>query len=143
MSGFTLTLPIPPSANNLFKTVGNRRPPTGQYLDWRDAAGWNLKQSKVERVSGRYGLFLLLPIKMRGDVSNRLKAVEDLLVANNLTDDDSRSDIALAARWPGVVEGTCIVIARPIAAISPAALNSVVGGPTPLPVLPQVGAEAA
>jgi Holliday junction resolvase RusA-like endonuclease len=138
-SEFELTLPLPPSTNNLFKTVQHGgRAKTGSYRDWIKTAGWNIEQLQIAPLRGRYELTIMLPAAMRGDISNRIKAVEDLLVAHRLTDDDSRCDAVIARRHERIAPKTCVVVAK----LSPA-LASVGGGPTPLlDLLPRGGAEA-
>lgn len=143
VQGFTVTLPLPPSANNLFLTRGNRRARSPEYDAWLDAARWALHQERPEPVTGPYALLLALPFLMRGDVSNRIKAPEDLLVKEGLTPDDRHADLVMAHRSNAVSGVACIVTVVPIQHVS-AALASVGGGPKPLPaLLPQEGAEAA
>lgn len=138
-SEFELTLPLPPSTNNLFKTVQHGgRAKAGSYRDWIKTAGWNIEQLQIAPLRGRYELTIMLPAAMRGDISNRIKAVEDLLVAHRLTDDDSRCDAVIARRHERIAPKTCVVVAK----LSPA-LAGVGGGPTPLlDLLPRGGAEA-
>jgi hypothetical protein len=141
--GFTVTLPLPPSANNLFVTRGNRRPRSPEYDAWIEAARWALHCEKLQPVTGPYAFLLALPYLMRGDCSNRLKAPEDLLVKVGLTPDDRHADLVMAHRSNAVSGVACIVTVVPIQHVS-AALASVGGGPRPLPaLLPQEGAEAA
>lgn len=141
--GFTVTLPLPPSANNLFMTRGKRRPRTPEYDAWIEAARWALHQDRPEAVTGPYAFLLALPRLMPGDCSNRLKAPEDLLVKERLTPDDRHADLVMAHRSNAVAGKACIVTVVPIQHVS-AALASVGGGPRPLPaLLPQEGAEAA
>ncbi len=52
---------------------------------------------------------LRLPRKMRGDCSNRIKAVEDFLVAHRVTPDDRHDDHPEALRDDAVPPGMCIV----------------------------------
>lgn len=141
--GFTVTLPLPPSANNLFLTRGNRRARSPEYDAWIEAARWALHCEKLQPVTGPYAFLLALPYLMRGDCSNRLKAPEDLLVKEGLTPDDRHADLVMAHRSNAVSGVACIVTVVPIQHVS-AALASVGGGPKPLPaLLPQEGAEAA
>ena len=141
--GFTVTLPLPPSTNNLFKTAGKRRTKSQEYRIWIEAAGWALKQDRLSPVTGPFAFLLALPRGMPGDCSNRIKAPEDLLVAHKLTPDDRHSDLVLAYRCNAVSGAACIVTVVPIQHVS-AALASVGGGPRPLPaLLLQEGAEAA
>lgn len=141
--GFTVTLPLPPSANNLFLTRGNRRARSPEYNAWIEAARWTLHCEKLQPVTGPYAFLLALPYLMPGDCSNRLKAPEDLLVKEGLTPDDRHADLVMAHRSNAVSGVACIVTVVPIQHVS-AALASVGGGPRPLPdFLPREGAEAA
>lgn len=141
--GFTITLPLPPSTNNLFKAVGRGRAKSQDYTRWIEAAGWALKQERLSPVTGPFAFLLALPRSMPGDCSNRIKAPEDLLVAHGLTPDDHYADLVMAHRSNAVAGKACIVTVVPIQHVS-AALASVGGGPRPLPAfLPQEGAEAA
>ncbi len=49
---------------------------------------------------------------MRGDISNRIKHAEDLLVFHGLTDDDSRSDAVTVKRSDAVAKGEMLIEAR-------------------------------
>jgi hypothetical protein len=141
--GFTVTLPLPPTTNNLFKGVGRGRAKTQGYKDWIEAAGWALARERIAPVLGAYAFLLALPRGMPGDCSNRIKAPEDLLVKHKLTPDDRHADLVMAHRSNAVAGAACIVTVVPILHVS-AALASVGGGPRPLPdFLPQEGAEAA
>lgn len=141
--GFTVTLPLPPTTNNLYKGAGRGRAKTQGYNDWIEAAGWALARERISPVLGAYAFLLALPRGMPGDCSNRIKAPEDLLVKHKLTPDDRHADLVMAHRSNAVAGAACIVTVVPIIHVS-AALASVGGGPRPLPdFLPQEGAEAA
>lgn len=88
MTGFLVSLPVPPSVNNLFanKRSGGRYK-TKEYRAWIQEAGWTVNLQKPAPVHGKYKFFLTLP-KIKGDASNRIKAAEDLLVSLGLVDDD-------------------------------------------------------
>ena len=107
-----IDLPIGPSLNNMFPTYGGVRRKSRKYRAWLKEAGWELKAGKPGRVEGPYRLLLKLPAKMPGDVSNRLKAVEDLLVAHGITPDDRYAISSGAERCPDVPAGRCIVQVR-------------------------------
>jgi hypothetical protein len=110
--GFVLDLPVPPSANNLFPGK-SRRFKSPEYRAWLAEAGWAVKAARARPVTGPYTLELLLPVNLRGDVSNRLKATEDLLVAHGLTPDDRHCQRVSAARSAPIKPGFCRVIVRP------------------------------
>jgi Holliday junction resolvase RusA-like endonuclease len=94
-------LPIPPSQWALY---GHRRNGKGlfktqKYVAWlKDADAWYLVQRLQQRepVRGKAKVEIRLP-KIRGDVSNRIKAIEDWMVKRGLTDDD-RHNIEVTAK---------------------------------------------
>jgi Holliday junction resolvase RusA-like endonuclease len=88
VSGFLITLPTPPSVNNLYsnRKAGGRHK-TRAYRQWCNDAGWEVKSQRPAPVHGKYKFFLTLPL-IRGDVTNRTKAAEDLIVSLGLVDDD-------------------------------------------------------
>jgi crossover junction endodeoxyribonuclease RusA len=88
----TIHLPMPPSTNSLYANMpGVGRIPSKKFKRWKREAGWLLKLQKPIHISGPYELAIKIPRSMRGDASNRIKAVEDLLVEFQITSDDSKS----------------------------------------------------
>jgi len=84
----TLTLPIPPSVNGLYRNVAGRgRVKTRKYEAWCSAAGWELEIQRAGQIKGPYEAAITLP-PVRGDIDNRAKALLDLLVAHGVTGDD-------------------------------------------------------
>lgn len=89
-----LTLPLPPSVNELFVYVNGyggkpRRVTANVYKAWQEAAAWSIKTQRLPSLDAdRFAVTIRVPAKMRGDVDNRLKAVLDALVSNRLTPDD-------------------------------------------------------
>lgn len=86
----TLVLPVPPSTNNLFATVGRKRIKSQRYRDWLADAGFYLMQQTFEKgtIIGAYTMDIRVPMKVRADVTNLLKAPEDLLVSIGVLPDD-------------------------------------------------------
>lgn len=106
----SLVLTIPPSLNQAYRNVPKvGRVKTRAHIDWKKAAGWEVKAQTRERIEGPYRLKIGLPISMRGDVSNRMKLPEDLLVELGITPDDKHCVSATAERRGSVLPGTCIV----------------------------------
>lgn len=93
-SAVMLTLPVPPSANNLFYNTRNdgRRPrmKTKTYRVWIKEAGWLLALQRPRPVIGPVAICLDLPATLRGDIANREKASLDLLVRMKIIEGDSR-----------------------------------------------------
>lgn len=82
---------VPPSVNHLFTNVpGRGRVPSKHYLAWRKAAGWDY--NGVGSVSGRYSMVITLDqtkVRKNSDITNRIKAVEDMCVIHQIVEDDS------------------------------------------------------
>lgn len=93
-----IRLPVPPSVNALYanrrRGKGYGRIKTSGYRRWQEDAGkWMLTQwrdIKSQTVTGPCVVTIRLP-KIRGDVSNRIKALEDFLVSHYLTSDDKHN----------------------------------------------------
>lgn len=91
---FTLQLPVPPSVNALYgnnkRGTGKGRYKTPAYRSWVAQADlWYLTQKRdVRPVTGPAMVEIRLPLFVRGDCSNRIKAAEDWLVSRQLTSDD-------------------------------------------------------
>jgi Holliday junction resolvase RusA-like endonuclease len=92
----TIKLPIPPSVNALYtnRKTGRgygRRKSAAYRAWWRKAIDLVTYQNIAKSfplVSGPSSIAIRLPAGMRGDISNRIKAAEDFLVAIGATGDD-------------------------------------------------------
>lgn len=93
-----LDLPFPPSTNTLFRNAGNRdgttlrgRIRTKKYLAWIDEASKEAMAQRQNAIKGHVKLHIALdrPDKRKRDLSNYIKAPEDLLVSMGLIEDDS------------------------------------------------------
>lgn len=91
----TLKLPVPPSINaayaNQRKGWGGRgRYKTQKYKAWLSLADSYLYyySRSTKGPSGPLSLHITLPSTMRGDITNRIKVVEDYLVSRKITADD-------------------------------------------------------
>jgi crossover junction endodeoxyribonuclease RusA len=77
-----LTLPIPPSANRLWRNVpGMKRPVLDtEYARWKLAAGWEAKMQLVgvPGILGAFRAVIEVPAKSRRDLDNWAKAIFDL-----------------------------------------------------------------
>lgn len=105
----------PPTTNTLYANAAKGgRVKSQRYRTWKVAAGWDIRQAKWSKVNGPVLLDLTVKrTNSRSDISNRIKAMEDLLVDMEVIDDD-RNVMEVRARW-GDVEG-CRVKITPIAA---------------------------
>lgn len=108
----TISLPLPPSVNNLFFNVAGRgRVKTDAYKVWQEVAGWTLMASRPgPGIRGPVSLDIICQRKdkRRRDLSNLIKATEDLLVLHGMIEDDSKV-CDLRIRW-GQVEGCVVTI---------------------------------
>ncbi len=79
---------FPISVNAMYANVaGKGRVKSVRYRAWRAAAGWDCKRKGS--VHGPYDLTIVLSDnKRRGDASNFVKGLEDLLVEHGIVDDD-------------------------------------------------------
>lgn len=91
MDPVTITLPFPPTTNNLFVTVGRRRVISKPYRLWRERATRWLHDQAPAILTGPVTLDIVFgaPDRRRRDLSNYQKGLEDLLVACGVIEDDS------------------------------------------------------
>lgn len=84
MSALHVTLPVPPSANALTKTVGKRRVSTAAYTRWNFEAWYRIMVAVREQSPAGWGKPLALTIYVNvtrnRDASNVIKPIEDALV---------------------------------------------------------------
>jgi Holliday junction resolvase RusA-like endonuclease len=82
---------MPPSTNNLFVNVrGKGRVKTDRYRTWLQAAGWDMKKYHNHRWNEPVHLTIALgKMRANADISNRIKAIEDLLVTHQIIPGDS------------------------------------------------------
>lgn len=101
-----LTLPFPPSVNNLFVNAGKRgRVKSSRYIMWLNDAGWELKSQRPAKMRGRVSVTICLcPIDKRlRDADNGAKALLDLLVKHGVIEgDDSRFVRKVSIEWVDV-----------------------------------------
>lgn len=99
---YCVTLPFPPSVNNLFSqgmvNGRMRRFPSKQYKAWRKAAWAHIKQARIPRIEGKVAIRISLtpPNAARRDVDNYNKGILDALVDAGVLDDDSQVDKLLS-----------------------------------------------
>lgn len=112
---FSLDLPIPPSTNGLFRNAGrgdntHKRIKTKKYRDWIDAATFALiRQGRPAKIEGPVRLAILVERKRKNsDISNRIKALEDFLVSQQLIDDDKNVQ-SLSIAWASI-EGATVYV---------------------------------
>jgi hypothetical protein len=111
-----LNLPLPPSLNGAYSTVGRRRVKSKKYRDWLNAAdGYLLTQQGWRKpIIGPYTLHISIPQSMRGDATNRVKLCEDYLVSRFITSDDRFCQSATVERDATISKNMCKVMVRGI-----------------------------
>lgn len=116
----TIPMPLPPSANALFKNVGKKRARTAAYNAWLDEAGYHARLAA--RSAGalpapplKLSIFLGLRDRKR-DATNCVKPIEDMLVKSieGMPDDRWNDDVRVR-RDATVPAGTAIVIVESLA----------------------------
>lgn len=107
-ASFTLHLPIPPSTNNLFKSVGNRRVRSVEYEAWSRVAGQEIQAQRAPQFAGpvRVDIACERPERL-SDIDNRIKAPLDALVKFHVLRDDSQV-VEVRCRWADVTG--CVVV---------------------------------
>ena len=106
-----VSIPLPPSANRLWRAVRGRTKPTiaPAYAAWKREAGVMLDAARVDAVVGAFDIAISIPTKMRGDADNRIKPILDLMKTKRLTDDDRNAQTVSISRTSGVPAGMCVV----------------------------------
>jgi len=108
-----IELPFGPSVNNMFATVGKRRIRSVEYKSWALEAGYRLNAQRPPLMAGKVSLLIELKdpeTARRMDCTNRIKAVEDILVSHRIIQgDDQRFVREVTVRW-APVEGVRVTI---------------------------------
>jgi crossover junction endodeoxyribonuclease RusA len=100
-----LLLPWPPSANNLYPTCGGRRVLSQEGKAFHLAAVAAIRVQRGLRappIAGRVAVRIELhaPDHRRYDISNRVKAVEDVITRAGVWGDDAQVDHLTITRRP-------------------------------------------
>jgi Holliday junction resolvase RusA-like endonuclease len=118
-----LMLPTPPSVNAAYRNVtGRGRVKTAAYTEWEEDADEAYIQQKrgVKPIIGERELEIRIPANTKGDVSNRIKAIEDYLVSREITGDDRFNRKVSIERDVSLFD-LCVVTVRRVTAQTPAA----------------------
>lgn len=88
----TLTLPVPPSTNRLWRTGNGRTYKSPEYCAWLTEAGYKAALGAAgDKIDGAYAVALSIP-KNRRDLGNHEKALSDLLQHVGIIKDDSHAE---------------------------------------------------
>jgi Holliday junction resolvase RusA-like endonuclease len=107
-----LTLPLPPSTNNLYANGKRGRFKTKKYDAWLSEAYLCAMKLRPSSVHGPYRVSIQVPWGMRGDIDNRIKPIMDFLVHYGLTDDDRHCQ-GITIKRDGFLVDVCEVEAIP------------------------------
>jgi Holliday junction resolvase RusA-like endonuclease len=122
----TITLPMAPSVNSLWRSARGRVWKSRRYVAWLKESGWTLKLQKPKRITGPVAVTVAAgkPDKRRRDLDNiATKAVLDLLTQMAVIEDD-RFVVKLSAAWDEAVPaGTVRVTITSAGADALAAVN--------------------
>jgi Holliday junction resolvase RusA-like endonuclease len=121
-----LTLPAPPSVNNLFATVGKRRIRSKRYQAWVQEA-WLAAQQQKRDGSPVFRTPVSVEIEherrsRRTDLDNLSKAPLDFLVSMQYLADDSLVE-CITARWSDTVKGMQITVRAGMSEVIPTGTN--------------------
>lgn len=110
-----ITLPFPPSTNALWRAVNGRNIMSAPYRKWKALALGELLIQRPAKVSGPYRMTVVAtrPDRRIRDLSNTLKALEDVLVTAGVVRDDSDAQ-SILLEWssaaPDKAAGVRIVL---------------------------------
>lgn len=108
----SIALPYPPSANRMWRHVGNRTLRSREYEAWRQEASAIIAEVADGRmINGPYALQMHAgrPDRRRRDLDNLIKPVGDALVLGGAVRDDCDCQQIEAAWLPGLV-GISVVL---------------------------------
>lgn len=102
-----ISLPIPPTSNNLFPTGKHgKRYRSKEYENWIQEAGWVLASQRPPQWQQTVSILLEVrnpPTRRREDLESRAKATMDLLVKHQVIADDSHLYLReLILRWADI-----------------------------------------
>lgn len=93
MKLYEVEIPMPPTTNNLFVNLGRKRVKSKEYVAWIKEAGFFIREAPKLVQPVKINYFLTMRNGGSGDLSNRLKAIEDLLVKKEVIPDDNHKII--------------------------------------------------
>lgn len=111
----TIKLPFPPSTNNMFINGSRGRFRSQKYDEWIIEAGWELKRQRPPKFVGPVDLCFHFQEnrkpKLPRDVTNLIKAPEDLLVKHGIIQADDNSIVrSVCAFWADTATGVEVTI---------------------------------
>jgi len=93
------TIPMPPSMNNIWNHIGDRRVRTEAYDKWKTEAGWMIRAQKIMAFSNPVSVDIRVErLNGQSDIDNRIKPVLDLLQDLQIIPNDNLV-ICVRCRW--------------------------------------------
>jgi Holliday junction resolvase RusA-like endonuclease len=93
-------LPMPPSANRIWRSGRGRVYRAPEYTGWLETCGWELTGQRKPSMAGPVSIDIEVSSKWRGDVDNRIKPTLDCLVKYGVIDGDSKKTVrSVRAFW--------------------------------------------
>ena len=109
-----INLPFPPSTNNMFVNAKSGRFRSSKYDEWLQLAGHLLNRQRPHKFKGAVILCFLFQDgkdNRKRDVTNLIKAPEDLLVKHGVIEADDNTIVkGVEAYWADTVEGVQVTI---------------------------------
>jgi crossover junction endodeoxyribonuclease RusA len=101
-----LKLPLPPSANAIWRSNRGHVHKSAAYKAWLKTAGWEARSQHPDKIEGAYRLSIeaTRPDKRRRDIDNLIKPVSDLLCSIGVIQDDSFCE-EVSAAWTTAGDG--------------------------------------
>ena len=111
----TLTLPLPPTANHIWKKGRNGMYLSDGYLKFKHQVSESVKSLQCSMLTGpiEIGMIVNYPDKRKRDIDNFTKATFDAL-KGHLFEDDSQIESYFVKKGPIVKNGSCTVIVRKV-----------------------------
>lgn len=95
-----LVLPMPPSANRIWRSGRGRVYRSEEYTGWLETCGWEIAGQRKGAVLGPVSVDIEVSSKWRGDVDNRIKPTLDCLVKFGVIEGDSKKFVrSVRAFW--------------------------------------------
>lgn len=118
MPAIEVFLPMPPSVNNMYVNAGERgRIKSDEYEAWIKLAGYQPLAGAWRRITERRGngIAWVLHLTVHGlprnaDLSNRIKAVEDLVCAMTGLEDRNTARVEARKEPPHGTLGKCVSV---------------------------------
>lgn len=109
-----ISLPYPPTLNNLFKNAGARgRVKTQAYNCWLQEALLILRAQRAPKHTGSFRATIVLtrPDRRRRDIDNTVKALMDALKKGGVIEDDHLAQsVTVAWAWEEITPGGAVSI---------------------------------